>query len=261
MNNPTNLSLGKQIFILYPDQEPQHNILTHLVRSEFEVYGIRDHTPLPAYIAETGRAVLCINVHNRLTPQEWTQFIHAIRRKTDCTQCSYAVLVKPDYKSILQEVLPESPEKTLLLDPSQEEDILKKDLVQWLEEQQARGQRSYVRFGGTEQPCASFTFSVQDTLYSASVKDISSAGMACWLDEEAYLDIDQYIKKIILSLGDKQFELAGRIFQQRWLDRDQRLFIVMFDKRMPANVRRTLQDFIHSSLQEAMEKKLKRFAT
>ena len=248
---------GKQIFFLSFDQPFGDELITHLVRNEFEVYKIEDIYRLATYITVRGRAILCIPLQETVSILQWGKYIGGIQQQTEENPCDIILLTKPETAEELGTLFGINQELLHYIDISKTEDQLKGELQSLLGTLGAKGQRSYVRFGGTNQPNASFTFTHKGIEYSGIVHDISSAGMACAFEEETVFDIDDRIHEIKLHLDNREFLLEGKVFQKRWLDEVKRLFIVMFDRRLPQSVRWVLQDFIHSSLQAELEIRLK----
>jgi hypothetical protein len=212
---------------------------------------------LGTYIISRGQAILCIHLEEGASVPRWGTYIKGIQEKTDQATCDIVLLTKSHIAEELYTSFGLEPKLFHYIDIEKPEDAFKETLVSLLEQLGSKGQRKYVRFGGTNQPNATFSFTHTGIEYSGVVHDISSAGMACAFEKETAFDIDDRINEITLHLGAREFILAGKVLQKRWLDEVKRLFVVMFDRRMPQSVRLVLQDFIHSSLQAELEIKLR----
>lgn len=229
--------LGRKIFCIALPERYGPEIVRLMVRNEYEVYSLENEVYLDTVLREYPRSVRV--VYGR----QWAE-------KLDDT--TNAIVLHAGEEGA------DSSGGTAVdisggLTPPAEAAIIDK-----LESLRARGQRQYVRFGGTDNVNVAFTFTAGGREYSGYVYDISSAGMSCAFDKDTKLQLNTFIGRINLTLEGETYAITGKTLLQRRLDSEKRLFVLMFDRRMPENIREVLQDFIHSSLQAKMLAKLGR---
>jgi hypothetical protein len=219
--------LGRKIFCVALPEQHARDIVRLMVRNEYEVYSLENEAYLDTVLREFPRCVRVVYDRNAV-------ILHTGEENAD-----FGGKTAVDI--------------TGGVTPSAETAILDK-----LESLRARGQRQYVRFGGTDNVNVAFTFTAGGTEYSGYVYDISSVGMSCAFDKDTKLQLNTFIGRINLTLEGETYTITGKTLLQRRLDNEKRLFVLMFDRSMPRNIRDVLQDFIHSSLQAKMLAKLGR---
>ncbi len=257
MSNGYSPDAGRPIVVFSTRKTQLEELIEYCVREEFEIYGIETYDRFKAFLrtAEKGIEIADSSGLSSALLQEIVPYVN--REGHSLLVLASNTFQEEWERSLIMRSGAANGHLTVLNGDRSNHELIA-GIKQYLETKQARGQRRYVRFGGEYKPNASFRFSLKGVEYAGTVHDISSVGMSCAFDKETVFNIDEYINEIQLFLDKKQFSLAGKVFQQRWLDEEKRLFVVMFDKRMPDKVRRILQDFIHSSLQAEFDKKLER---
>jgi hypothetical protein len=219
--------LGRKIFCIALPKRYGPDIVRLMVRNEYEVYSLENEAYLDTVLREYPGSVRVVFDRNAIV-------LHT-GEEGAASSGGMAVDISGG------------------LTPPAEAAIIDK-----LESLRARGQRQYVRFGGTDNVNVAFTFAAGGREYSGYVYDISSAGMSCAFDKDTQLPLNTFIGRINLTLEGETYAITGKTLLQRRLDSEKRLFVLMFDRRMPENIREVLQDFIHSSLQAKMLAKLDR---
>ncbi len=244
-------ALGRKIFCINLPQKYAQSLIPIFVHEEYEAYALDGPDSLPFVLEQHPRSVLFLYTDS-LTEDTgpWQEFFSTENERLTGKDFQW-VFTYPGREAT---VFLGRPALGLIegVNSSVKEFIIAK-----LESLHARGQRRYVRFGGTDDINVAFTFSVKGNNYEGFVYDISSAGMSCAFGKETCLDLNTFIDKITLTLGGTTYTITGKILLQRWLDNEKRLFVVMFDRRMPPGIREVLQYFIHSSLQAKMLARLK----
>lgn len=223
-------ALGRKVFCLALPKPLSDHIVRFLVRKEYEVYTVEDESHLEVIIRDFPRSVI---------------FLHAGGGEKLMERCRE----EAEKGDVQLRLLGDNPEAE------------KEKIIDLLERSRARGQRRYVRFGGRDNVNVAFSFRVGGSDYTGYVNDISSAGMSCAFEEETELTVRTEIDSITLTMREETITITGKIQLQRLTDDKKRLFVVMFDRKMPDNIRELIQDFIHSSLQAKMDLKLKSLPT
>ena len=238
---------GRKVFCFgFTDGEGLH-VFDDLIRREYEAYRFEAPEDLAAVLRKFEHSVICIRAAGTEELAEWKNVLY--ENEEQCRDKQFrGVIICADSRNDPQ-LPPTIPWRQI---PSCAIEEIQARLDELLEEWDSRGQRQYVRFGGTDEVNVDFSFSIKGSPYQGKVNDISSAGMSCAFDKDTSLEINQPIDSIQLMLQGNIYSITGRILLQRALDDTKRLFVVMFDRRMPPEIRRRLQDFIHDSLQAKM---------
>lgn len=238
---------GRKVFCFgFTDGDGLH-VFDYLIRREYEAYRFETPEDLAAVLWKFERSVICIRAERTEELATWKNVLYENEERCRDKQfCGVIICADPHNDPRLPFTIP------WRHIPSCEIVEIQARLDELLEEWDARGQRQYVRFGGSDEVNVDFSFSLKGRQYQGKVNDISSAGMSCAFDKDTSLEINQLIDSIQLMLQGNIYSITGRIILQRALDDTKRLFVVMFDRRMPPEIRRRLQDFIHDSLQAKM---------
>lgn len=238
---------GRKVFCFgFTDGEGLH-VVDYLIRREYEVYRFDKPAHLTAVLKNFERSVICIRGKTPEDIFKWKTVLHSHEEVCAGKQfCGIIVCADPRNEPELPSSIPWQYISICGIEEIQ------RSLDRYLEEWNARGQRQYVRFGGKDDVNVDFFFTLEGIQYQGKVNDISSAGMSCAFDKNTSLQINRTIDSIQLTLRGNIYSITGKIFLQRALDDKKRLFVVTFDRRMPGEIRRRLQDFIHDSLQAKM---------
>lgn len=231
-------AVGRKLFCAALPKQYEDNLITALVRDEYEVYSVKDLELLNIVTQRFPRSVL---------------FLYTDMSETETLKWENQIIFIHDGLTT----------STFLGHPAVGlgggfTNNVKEFIFGKLESLHSKGQRRYVRFGGTDDVNVSFYFSLKGKEYTGFVYDISSAGMSCAFDKETELELNSFIDHIALTLEGVTYTITGKILLQRWLNNEKRLFVLMFDRRMPVIIREVIQDFIHSSLQAKMNSRLAR---
>jgi len=238
---------GRKVFCFgFTDGEGLH-VFDYLIRREYEAYRSEKPAHLAAVLQNFERSVICIRGKTSEDLFKWKTVLHNYEELCAGKQfCGIIVCAVPRNEPELPSSIPWRHIPACGIKEVQ------RGLDRHLEEWNARGQRQYVRFGGKNDVNVDFSFTLEGKQYHGKVNDLSSAGMSCAFDKDTPLQINRTIDSIQLTLRGNIYSITGKIFLQRALDETKRLFVVMFDRRMPGEIRRRLQDFIHDSLQAKM---------
>ena len=233
-------ALGRKIFCIAIPEKYSSKIVHLMVRNEYEVYSFTNSNYFTAVLQQFPRSVLLIY------GREWEERIKQYREKIEEEDIHIIYLHSGEHGA--------APPGHTAVDFSGGVPQAGELLINKLESLQVRGQRRYVRFGGTDNVNVTFSFTAEGTEYTGYVYDISSAGISCAFDRDEVLklQLNSFIDRINLTLNGETYTITGKILLQRRLDEEKRLLVLMFDRRMPQTIREVLQDFIHSSLQAKM---------
>lgn len=73
-------NLGKKVFFLYPHSVIQKDLVQLIAHYEYEVYLVNDHMKLKKLLREIGEAIVFINIDERLSTDEWEEYIVGLRQ-------------------------------------------------------------------------------------------------------------------------------------------------------------------------------------
>jgi len=237
---------GRKVFIIGFPETLQTELINSLVRREFEGYRI-DRKYFDSVIVSYPRSVFMVYLN--YDDNSWQSLLRANAEKMEDDDFQFIFFSDSPQNSTFERWPCIGLKRGVT-------EYIQQDIIAKLEALYARGQRKYIRFGGIEDVNVDFSFTINGKYYTGTVYDISSAGMSCTFDKETELPVNTPLPRIELTMQEKTYGITGKILLQRWLDNEKRLFVVMFDRRMPEKIRNVLQDFIHNSMQAKMELKL-----
>ena len=117
-----------------------------------------------------------------------------------------------------------------------------------LSELQARGTRSYVRFGDHIASIATFSFAAGGKHYAGMIHDISTAGFSCSFRPEPEAVPDSFIERMQLNLPGHTLVFGGQFSAHR-VFAGQSVHIFLFTDDVELDIKECIQDFIYRSLE------------
>ncbi len=246
---------GRKVFFLYPHSVFEEHLLMDLIKSEFEVYLIKDHQKFFRILNNHPSSLLFINIDDGLKEPEWEKVIKEIQGDQSTQGVGLGILTYNDNKELAQKYLMEFGLAcgfiTLKLGLEQSKNILMKTL----EANEARGRRKYIRVicpPGT----AEFNVKISGDLYSGTIVNISSVGMAIKFSNAKDLREGSRIPDIQLMLKGMRLMVTGIVVLKRPMEGGGEVLVMMFDPMGLGMVKEKIYTYILRTLQGEAEKML-----
>ena len=243
---------GKKVFFLYPHSVIQERLISRVLEQEYEVYMLKDHRRALKVLSVHNDAILFINIDKVLSEQEWKRYVRIIMTSEGTSEVATGIVSYNENKQLAEYYLMELMVSCgfILLKTGVEEST--RIILKTLEANEARGRRRYVRARCHQTNSATFNIKIKKQIFTGSIIDISSAGMACVFDEDVELAVNTPVQDLQLRLKGIPCRLSGRVAGSSPGERTN--YVIMFRPDMDQTTRDRLRNFIFSSLQEEIDR-------
>jgi hypothetical protein len=244
-------TVGKKIFILYPQSVIQDELLDILIMAGFESYILHDHKRALKLLAKFPDSIIFINIDEKLPEKEWEEYVRGIMEDPRTKDCKLGILSYNTDKALMQKYLMDIsvPCGYIQLKLGIKEST--KIMLGALEANEARGKRRYIRVPCTEDSNASVNIKGPSGLYFGTILDISAAGIAARFENLEDLPPNTLIRDMQLKLrgglvltdavlmGKRKDNVLIFLFDVTKMNPDHKLVIHRF-------IKYTLQHYIDS---------------
>ena len=247
----TDQLLGRKVFILYPHSVIQDELLSTLISQEYEVYLLKDHKRALKLLELFKDSIIFINIDDRLSEEEWEEYIRAIIRNPALKKVRVGILSYNNDTALKQKYLMEIGVPCgfirLKLGLAQSEKII----LAALKANEARGRRKYVRVPCNRDEGAQFNIRLNESVFSGKIIDISSIGMAVHFTTDPGLPKNSLLEGIQLRLRSNLVNLKGVVIGFR--EGHPRKYVIIFSPGTPAAEKEKIRRYIINSLQNSIE--------
>ena len=246
---------GREVFFLYPPSVLEEQLLNIVVQAEYEVYLLKDHQKAPLLLADYPDAILFVNIDERLRGDSWEDWIARLMASEQTSSVKVGILSYNDDPALAQYYLMDLsvPCGFIKLKLGLKESA--KILLTVLEANEARGKRRFVRAAVPSNNTARFNMRQAGEVYRGSIIDISVAGAACTFESEVDLAVGDSVGDMQLNLRGRNVSVTGSVAGTRSVD-GRKIYVILFREGSDDRIRHKLHDFIHSTLQIEMDRKL-----
>ena len=244
-------SNGKKVFFLYPQSVIQDELISFLLRHEYEVYFLSDHLKANRIFKRFSNSICFINIDNGLKEPEWEQYIKSLKSDSDIKGLQIGILSYDNNPVLMQKYLMDIAVECgfvqLKLGIKQSTDII----LKVLEANEAKGRRKFVRANCENDSRAVLNFSHRDSFFEGKIIDISSVGLACEFNQTISIDNKTILHKIQLNLRGSLIQTDGLILSRRF--DNERILVIVFNPRPKENELDKIHIFIHKTLQKTID--------
>lgn len=252
-------ALGKKLFYFFPRGPYHASLVRAAIEQEYEIYTVSRAEAGIKLISGYSRSLVFINTDCTIPAvrEELTRSIKQYGDRFEAGSSRIIPLVREGATAVPQELLelnePGIVSKPLRLSGDVKEATER--FLGFLEKEEARGQRRYVRFGTNGAALSPLQITVSGKEYGGTLSDISSAGISFFLDGGKILPAGSRIEQFCVESAADICELTGTITLRRKMPDGSILLVALFDAP-PQRAKRGLQNFIHTSLQQQFYKRL-----
>lgn len=249
----TNIPIEKKIFFLSPHAVVRE-IIVDLIAEGYEVYVIDDRNILLKLLELFPDSIVFINFDIDME-HKWDVYLRKILNTHTIKNIRVGIFTFYKFKKekFANYYIGEVGIQCGFIELHIEKNKCKELLLLILELNEAKGRRKYIRaiYDGK----ANFNLKYKNKLYTGAIKDISVAGMACFISlaEELLLQ-GQQLDDIQLILRGIRCRVTGKLLTVRkYNDRD--CYIIMFDAdRMDIDLKNKINRCVFLQIQETMKK-------
>jgi hypothetical protein len=248
MSEPTD---GKKIFFLYPQSVIQQELISFLLKNEYEVYFLNDHLKAIKVFKQFPNSICFINIDDGLKETEWEKYIMDLRANSAISGIQIGILSYNNdpnlMKKYLMDIGVECGFIQLKLGVKQSTDII----LKVLEANEAKGRRKFVRANCENETMVIMNFSYRENSYKGQILDISSVGIAGKFSGPVPLDNKTVISNIQLNLKGSLVQADGIILSRRFDSAN--ILVILFNPRLEELNLEKVHNFIHRTLQKTID--------
>lgn len=244
--------LGKKVFFLNPPSVIQDEMISDILKNEYEVYMVRDANRTVRLMNKYPDSILFVNIDHNVKETNWEVWIRALMDDPATKNVRVGILTYNKDQALAEKYLMDMMVPCgfikLTLGLAESTEILLKAL----EANEAKGRRKFVRALIPDNTPAPFNVVIQGQTHTGKVIDISAVGMACLFDKYVNLKAHSVLESMQLRLKGSLCMVNGIVMGTR-NEHGQLVYIIMFDPKMHADTRSKIRTFIFSTQQAIMD--------
>lgn len=240
---------SRQIFFLYPSRHIEATVVYEIIKQEFEVFVLQHYSQLSKVCRLVKNPLVYINVDINPRGLNWNDFISEILSTHDKDMIEIRLLTSGDKADTgINFKLP-------VISLSSGVQACAAAILKELQLIEARGRRKYVRAHIDDPHRASFSLKKGGTMYTGSILDISTNGMACTFQKNLQLMVDSYVSDLQLRLDGVVMSVAGKVVALR--SGEVSVYVILFDYKVTYKYREKIQYFVYHTQQRLLQNELK----
>ncbi|MEA1911727.1 MAG: PilZ domain-containing protein, partial [Spirochaetota bacterium] len=167
---------GKKVFFLYPQSVIQEELISFLLKNEYEVYFLNDHIKAKRIFRQFNNSICFINIDDGLKEAEWGEYISSLRSDSEIKGLQIGILSYNNDPGLMQKYLMDIGVEAgfiqLKLGIKQSTEII----LKVLDANEAKGRRKFVRVNCENDQRVVLNFNHKDSSYEGQIIDLSSVG-------------------------------------------------------------------------------------
>jgi hypothetical protein len=247
--------LGKKVFFLYPSALVQNQVISELTQEEFEIFILKDEAKLRQAIAIYPNSVVFASINETIKEKAWEDLIRDIMGTHETASVQVGIIASTNNEELKIKYLEQYKVQCGFTVIKSDFAAAVKRLMVILNVLNAKGRRKFIRMIDKDSK-ASVNIPKSGTYIKGVIKDISVVGFSCFFEEDPKLTKNGLFGDIQIRLQSQLIKAEGIVFGSR-MDGDEKVYVILFSKRVDPNVRTKIRIYIQSSLQHNMEKELK----
>lgn len=248
-------SLGKKVFFIYPHSVIQNELIQELIDKEYEVYFINDHNKVSSICEYYTSPILFINIDEALEEPQWEKLIRSIMESDGTNHARIGIVTYNENAELAQKYLMDIMVPCGFIKLKLGVNDSTQIIIKTLEANEVKGKRKFVRARCNADE-ATLNATINGSLSSGHIVDISSVGMAVTFDNDADLKKNAYLKDIQLKLRGILLRVSAVVIGHRIQEGEKTLYVMLFDQYVTTQIKSKLRSYINRTLQHEMERKL-----
>ena len=208
--NQKNADFGHKVIFLNPDFVGHGDVFKALRESEYELYFIENYRDAKSVLREYRDSICIVYADDGVTKRKMINFIYSCSQDGTLKSTIFYFLTSELHikeKKALEAAAP-CYERMIQLNPRTP--FLIQEIVNNLEDKNAKGRRQYVRVSCAEDKEATALAEMGGRIYKFKMQDISIVGSACSVEEKfaQFFEKGTVIPSVTFSLAGKQIPVG-----------------------------------------------------
>lgn len=248
--------LGKKVFFLYPHSVIESDVVHDLIRSEYEVYTLKEYKKVKLLLKKYPGSIIFINIDEYLNESEWIEYVNSITNNPDYVGVQVGILTYNENEELAKKYLMEVSVTCGFIQLKLGKEESKQIILRTLDVNESKGKRKYIRATSNNILKSTFNVKIGSELKTGQIHDISSAGMSCIFDEETTLSKNAILRKMQLKLNGKLVLVDGIAFGSRVISDSKILMVIMFTNSVTDSSKSKIHRYIGEVLQSNIDKEI-----
>jgi len=243
---------GRQVVFVRPHSVVQNELLAELIRNEYAVATLTDHTKVRELFRRFPDCIAFLNIDEGYQESEWATLIREVEDDPATADVRIGILTYNTDPELSHKYLLELMVSCGFVKLSLELAESTKTILRVLDANEAKGRRQYIRVPAAK-GSASLNLVVDGSSINGTVVDISSVGMACFFEKEPGFVARSLVKSIQLKLKGVLCQISAIVMGSRPDADGQTVYILLFDPRTTEEIREKIRVFLRKSLQMQLD--------
>lgn len=249
--DPSPLKKGRQIVFVRPHSVVQNQLLGVLIRNEFAVAVLNDHTKVRHLFRVYPDCISFLNIDEGYSEPQWEALVRETNEDPATAGVGLGIVSYNANPQLSHKYLLDLMVSCGFVKLSLELTESTNTILRVLEASEAKGRRQYIRV-----PCIKGSASLNvleggETL-NGTLVDISSVGMACQFDRDPGFMAHTRVKSIQLKLRGVLCSISAVVMGSRPVT-GRTVYILLFDPNTGDASREKVRGFVRKSLQAQLE--------
>lgn len=245
---------SSRVFFLNPDNLISTRLAKDILSLEYAIYIINDHEKLKNILKGLEHSVVYINIDEKLSDDEWSNYITALREDPEINDVRFGILTKNAWKSRIENFLINLQVEAGVLQLSTNNTENKHKLLVSLEALQLKERRKFLRVNTTGNPNVSFSIKIGDTIYYGKTLDISCNYMLAIFDNESLrFPVNYYFQRLNIQLNNQNIIVDGFLENIRTLSSTKHFYLIKFDEKDVKIEKNKIYEFIFDEYQKEIK--------
>ena len=243
---------NKKVFFLHPQAVVQDDLVRGLVEVNYEAYLLRNAANTKLVLKEYPDSILFIQTDTVMDSGDWLNYIEDLKSIPALNNLPVYVVSMHSLEEIKSNFLDESDLISRGISYANFDfETVFKEIDEILADEKARIPRNQVQGTFPDSARATIVFARNDIRYEGRLRDITISGLTCRLNQDALLPSDIPVPAIIISHGNLQFTVSGRVAGSHG-DSD-RIHLILFDEHCLEQTKGNIYELIHQCMQEEIK--------
>jgi hypothetical protein len=245
---------GKKVFFLYPNSVIQTDMVSELIKAEYEIYLLKDHEKAVTLFRRYPDSVVFINIDEGQKEPQWEAYIKNLQADSALSSMQIGILTYNNDPELAQKYLMDLMVSGGFIKLSLGLKESTAIVLKVLEANEARGRRKYLRVRCGDKN-STLNLKHGEKLITGTVMDVSSVGMACSFEPDPGYAAHAVTEAIQLKLKGTLCLVSGIVMGTR-KDHSGTVYVLLFDPKTPSEIKTKIRNFMQWSLQTHIEAEL-----
>jgi hypothetical protein len=242
-------TLGRKVFLLYPQSVIHEEMLDILIMSGFETYTLRDHKKAAKLLEKFPGSIMFINIDDGMPEKEWETYIRNLQEDPKTQDSKLGILSYNQDMALMEKYLMKLSVPCGYIQLKLGIQQSTKIILNALEANEAKGRRKFIRAFCEDDPNATMNYKNSDGIFQGKILDISSAGIAARIAKFPEMPPNSILKDVQLKLRVGLVMLNAVLMGKRRDDKD--VYILLFD---PSKTDQDGKIVIHRYIKQSLQK-------